>query len=368
MQEKDGAAMAAYHKKGWGKWATIGLVVLILFLAALLFIPQHVSGWFDAMAQKALNTVVKNWIVGATGVATIIAVMTGRILERLGMTDALVRVFRPISKLLNINPTFMIAGVYNFLGDANAAGKISAPIMKKAGATENEIMIAIATMFQFPPTFASFMLGIACLSAAELNAFVVLIFSVFIPLVLCPLVLRFTIYRNCKYVEVDDIPTFTPTTNVMDTVFGSAIEGAQTLYLNIVPVACAMFAIIATLEYFGVWQFIQDGLYWICNLCAIDPESGVMNMIVAATVGFPALTERILAGEAVAKGVVIATFMIGTSSFPITLPLAILPRLWSEATGVKQSRALLACLIGIVFRFICCAIVGHLIAPLIFGA
>ena len=111
MQEKDGAAMAASPKKGWGKWATIGLVVLILFLAALLFVPQHVSGWFDAMAQKALNTVVKNWIVGATGVATIIAVMTGRILERLGMTDALVRVFRPISKLLHINPTFMIAGV-----------------------------------------------------------------------------------------------------------------------------------------------------------------------------------------------------------------------------------------------------------------
>lgn len=366
MQEKDTAVTTSSCKK-WGKWAIIGLVVLILFLAALLFVPQHVSGWFDAMAQKALNTVVKNWIVGATGVATIIAVMTGRILERLGMTDALIRVFRPISKLLNINPTFMIAGVYNFLGDANAAGKISAPIMKKANATEDEIMIAIATMFQFPPTFASFMLGIACLAAAEVNAFVVLIFSVFIPLVLCPLVLRFTLYRNCKYVDVAEIPTFTPNTNAMDTIFGSAIEGAQTLYLNIVPVACAMFAIIATLEYCGVWQYVQSALYWFCDLCAIDPESGVMNMIIAATVGFPALTERILAGELIAKGVVIATFMIGTSSFPITLPLAILPRLWSEATGVKQSKALLACLIGILFRFICCAVMGHLIAPLIFG-
>lgn len=365
MEEK--TAVSPRKKHTWGKWALIGLVVLILFLGALLFVPEHVSGWFDAMAQKALNTVVKNWIVGATGVATIIAVMTGRILERLGMTDALIRIFRPISKLLNINPTFMIGGVYNFLGDANAAGKISAPIMKKANATEDEILIAIATMFQFPPTFASFMLGIACLSAADINAFVVLIFSVFIPLILCPLVLRVTVYRKCKYVEVDDIPTFTPTTNAMDTIFGSAIEGAQTLYLNIVPVACAMFAIIATFEYFGVWQYIQSALYWFCELCCIDPESGVMNMIVAATVGFPALTERILAGEAIAKGVVVSTFMIGTSSFPITLPLAILPRLWSEATGVKQSKALLACVIGIVFRFICCAITGHLIAPLIFG-
>lgn len=366
MEEKDQAAGVS-QKKSWNKWARIGLVVLIVFLAALLFVPQHVSGWFDAMAQKALNTVVKNWIIGATGVATIIAVMTGRILERLGMTDALIRVFRPISKLLNINPTFMIAGVYNFLGDANAAGKISAPIMKKAHATDDEIMVAIATMFQFPPTFASFMLGISCLSAAGVNAFVVLIFSVFVPLILCPLVLRFTIYRDCKYIEVEDIPSFTPSTNAMNTVFGSAIEGAQTLYLNIVPVACAMFAIIATLEYFGAWQYIQSGLYWFCDLCAIDPESGVMNIIVAATVGFPALTERILAGEMIAKGVVVATFMIGTSSFPITLPLAILPRLWSEATGVKQSKALVACLIGILFRFICCAVMGHFIAPLIFG-
>lgn len=352
---------------GWGKWGYIGLVVLILFLAGLLFIPDKVSGWFDAMAQKALNTVVKNWIIGATGVATIIAVMTGRILERLGMTDALIHVFKPISKLLNINPTFMIGGVYNFLGDANAAGKISAPIMKKAGATEDEILIAIATMFQFPPTFASFMLGIACLAAAKVNAFVVLIFSVFIPLILCPLVLRMTVYRKCKYVEVNDIPSFTPTTNAMDTVFGSAIEGAHTLYLNIVPVACAMFAIIATFEYFGIWSYIQGALYWICSVCSIDPETGVMNMIIAATVGFPALTERLLAGEAIAKGIVVATFMLGTSSFPITLPLAILPRLWSEATSIKQSKALLACIIGIVFRLICCAIMGHIIVPMIFG-
>lgn len=367
MEEKNEVVVATNKKRGWGKWGTIGLIVLLLFLGALLFAPDKVSGWFDAMAQKALNTVVKNWIIGATGVATIIAVMTGRILERLGMTDALIHIFRPISKLLNINPTFMIGGVYNFLGDANAAGKIAAPIMKKANATEDEIKIAVATMFQFPPTFASFMLGIACLSAAQINAFVVLIFSVFIPLVLCPLALRLTIYRDCKYVEVDDIPSFTPSSNAMDTIFGSAIEGAQTLYLNIVPVACAMFAIIATLEYFGVWEYIQTALYALCRVCAIDPESGVMNMIVAATVGFPALTERILAGEIIAKGIVVSTFMLGTSSFPITLPLAILPRLWSEATGIKQSKLLLSCIIGIGFRFVSCAVMGHMIAPLIFG-
>ena len=366
MEEKARSADSPNKPQGFGKWGKIGLVVLVVFLAALLFIPDQVSGLFDAMSQRALNTVVSNWIVGATGVATIIAVMTGRILERLGMTDALIHLFRPISKLLNINPTFMIGGVYNFLGDANAAGKISAPIMRKANATEDEIKIAVATMFQFPPTFASFMLGISLLSVAGVNAFVVLIFSVFLPLFLCPLLLRFTIYRKCRYVEVNDIPSFTPTTNAMDTIFGSAIEGAHTLYLNIVPVACAMFAIIATLEYFNVWPYIQEALYALCRLCSIDPESGVMNMIVAATVGFPELTQRILDGEIISKGVVVATFMLGTSSFPITLPLAILPRLWSEATGVKQSKLLLACIVGIAFRFASCAVVGHLIAPLIF--
>lgn len=360
--------MEQKRKIGWRKWELIGLVVFLLFMAALLFVPDKVSGLFDAMAQKCLNTVVKNWIIGATGVATLIAVMIGRILERLGLTDALIRIFSPISRLLNINPTFLIAGVYNFLGDANAAGRISAPIMLKAGATRDEIKVAVATMFQFPPTFASFMLGISLLSTANLNAFVVLIFSVFIPLILCPLLLRFTVYRDCHYKDVsEEIPTFTPETGALDTVFGGAIEGAQVLFLTIIPIACAMFCLIAALEYFGVWPYLEKVLYALCQVCCIEPESGIINMMVAATVGFPMLSEMIQAGAAIAPGMVVATFMLGTASFPITLPLANLPLLWSQATGISKGELLRACLLGMVFRFASCAVVGHLIAPFIFG-
>lgn len=350
----------------WKKWELIGLIVFVGFMAAMLFAPAQVAELFDAMTQKCLDTVVKNWIIGATGVATLVAVMTGRILERLGLTDALIRIFRPIAKLLNINPTFLIAGVYNFLGDANAAGKISAPIMQKADATEDEIKIAVATMFQFPPTFASFMLGVSCLAVAGINAFLALIFSVFLPLILVPLLLRFTIYRNCKYKDVSEIPTFTPNTGALDTVFGGAVEGAQVLFLTIIPIACAMFSIIAALEYFQVWPFIEGFLYGLCRLCCIEPESGVISMVVAATVGFPMLSEMIQSGAAIAPGVVLATFMLGTSSFPITLPLANLPRLWSQSTGIAQSKLLIACLIGMACRFVSCAIVGYIIAPIIF--
>lgn len=350
----------------WKKWERVGLVVFVLFMASMLFVPDQVAGVFDAMAQKCLDTVVKNWIVGATGVATIIAVMLGRILERLGLTDALIRIFRPISKLLKINPTFLIPGVYNFLGDVNAAGKISAPIMMKAKATKDEIKIAVCTMIQFPPTFASFMLGISCLAAAGINAFGVLIFSVFIPLILVPLILRHTIYRNCRYEDISEIPSFTPEKGALDTVFGGAIEGAQVLFLTIVPIACAMFSIIATLEYFNIWPYIEKGLYALCQLCCIEPESGIVSMIVAATVGFPMLTDMIRSAVEIAPGMVIATFMLGTSSFPITLPLSNIPLIWSQATGISQAELLRCCLLGLVFRFASCAIVGHLIAPLIF--
>lgn len=350
----------------WRKWEKVGLITFLLFMAAMLLFPDKVAGLFDAMAKKCLDTVVKNWILGATGVATIIAVMLGRILERLGLTDALIRIFRPISKLLNINPTFLIPGVYNFLGDVNAAGKISAPIMMKANATRDEIKIAVCTMIQFPPTFASFMLGISCLAAAGINAFVVLIFSVFIPLILVPLILRFTVYRNCKYQDISEIPSFTPEKGVLDTVFGGAIEGAQVLFLTIIPIACAMFSIIATLEYFQVWPLIEKGLYLLCELCAIEPQSGIMSMVVAATVGFPMLTEMIQSAASVAPGMVVATFMLGTASFPITLPLSNIPLIWSQATGISQVELLRCSLLGLVFRFASCAIVGHLIAPLIF--
>ncbi|OUN10862.1 hypothetical protein [Flavonifractor sp. An91] len=356
----------AGKKHRWKKWERIGLVVFLAFMAAMLFAPTQVAELFDAMTQKCLDTVVKNWIIGATGVATLVAVMTGRILERLGLTDALIRIFRPIAKLLNINPTFLIAGVYNFLGDANAAGKISAPIMQKAGATEDEIKIAVATMFQFPPTFASFMLGISCLAVAGINAFLALIFSVFLPLILVPLLLRFTVYRNCKYKDVSEVPTFTPTTGALDTVFGGAVEGAQVLFLTIIPIACAMFSIIAALEYIQIWPFIQNALYGLCQLCCIEPECGVVSMVVAATVGFPMLSDMIQSGMVIAPGVVLATFMLGTSSFPLTLPLANLPRLWSQATGISQGKLLVACLIGMVCRFVSCAIVGYVVAPLIF--
>lgn len=349
------------------QWEFIGILVFLLFMLALLLIPSKVSGLFDAMAQKCLDTVVKNWIVGATGVATLIAVMIGRILERLGLTDGLIRLFRPISKLLNINPTFLIPGVYNFLGDANAAGRISAPIMTKAGATKDEIKIAVATMFQFPPTFASFMLGVSLLGTANINAFVVLIFSVFLPLFLCPLVLRLTIYRNCRYKDIsEEIPSFTPQTSSLDTVFGGAIEGAQVLFLTIIPIACAMFSLIASLEYLGVWSYIQQALNLLCKACCIEPQSGTINMLVAATVGFPMLSEMIQNGAAIAPGMVIATFMLGTASFPITLPLANLPLLWNQSTDLTKGEVLRACLLGMLFRFLSCAVVGHFIAPLIF--
>ncbi|WP_313237822.1 hypothetical protein [Sporosarcina ureae] len=88
-------------------------------------------------------------------------------------------------KWLKINPSVMIPSVYNSLGDINAAGKISGPILVKAKATKDEQNIAIATMIQSPQSFATLVLGLIALSIFGIHAFpsvVFLIFNLFISL------------------------------------------------------------------------------------------------------------------------------------------------------------------------------------------
>lgn len=79
-----------------------------------------------------------------------VSVIVGRVLERLGFTDALIRIFLPVMGAMGINPSVIIPSVYNILGDINASGKIAGPILVKAGATQDEIKLSIATMIQNP--------------------------------------------------------------------------------------------------------------------------------------------------------------------------------------------------------------------------
>src|SRR5699024_5577077 len=158
----------------------------------LSFSPETISGLFDSVVDHVYPVIVDNFLTGTLGMAILCSVIVGRILERLGFTDALMRLFVPLTKLMKINPAVIIPSVYNILGDINAAGKIAGPILVKSGSTKAEQKIAIATMVQSQQSFATFMFGLICLTTAGINAFLVVFIAVFAPLIIVPFLLSKT--------------------------------------------------------------------------------------------------------------------------------------------------------------------------------
>lgn len=75
-----------------------------------------------------------------------------------------------------------------------------------------------------------------------------------------PFILKKTIYRDTKKVELEELPRFTPRTSFLQTLFSSATEGAELLFLVIIPAVAVVFTIIGALDYFGIWRFIESGL------------------------------------------------------------------------------------------------------------
>lgn len=126
----------------------VGLSLLAVAMLTLFFFPATLSGAFDTVLNKVKPVVVDVFLTGQVGVAVIISVIIGRLLERLGFTDAMMRVFMPAMRAIGINPAVIIPSVYNIFGDINAAGRISGPLLRQAGATKDEQKIAVATMVQ----------------------------------------------------------------------------------------------------------------------------------------------------------------------------------------------------------------------------
>src|SRR5699024_8053611 len=117
-----------------------------------------------SIIKEVKAVVVDTFLTSEVGIAVIGSVLVGRVLERLGFTDGLIRLFVPIMRWFKINPAVIIPSAYNILGDINAAGKIAGPILVKAKATKAEQKIAVATMIQSPQSFATSVLGLIALS------------------------------------------------------------------------------------------------------------------------------------------------------------------------------------------------------------
>src|SRR5699024_12731082 len=104
------------------------------------------------------------------------------------------------------------------------------------------------------------------------NALFVVVLAIFIPVVIVPFILSKTIYRNLKSVKLEDLPTFTPKTGFLLTLFYSSRAGAELVFLLIIPAVAVVFACIGILDYRGIWAPIEAGLNSGLLALNIDPE------------------------------------------------------------------------------------------------
>ena len=349
---------------GKRKIAKIEIVGMILFFGCmvLLFInPKLIGDLFTAMFNGAKPVVVDTFLVSSVCGAIIISVMIGRLLERLGFTDALMRIFVPLMKYIRVNAAVAVPAIYNILGDINAAGRIAAPILKKAGATKDEQKIAIATLMQQPSSFSIIVFGIICLTLANTNVFLVFLLTLFLPVLITPLILRLTIWRNAKPVALTDVPVFTPTKPLLSTVFDGAKEGAEILFLLIIPACAVVFSAIGALEYFKIWPFIQKGLEVFLGWLNIDPTIGSISILAGGTPAMAQLRDILTKNpEAMSVSMVVASFVIGNCA-PLQCIFGQIPNVWKGITDLNEKDCIIAACIGLVLRLATAGICGRLL-------
>lgn len=350
----------------------IGLGLVVLSLLGLFFKPNAVAGIFDAMVNNAYTIfkvfIFGNWNNGVwtpsyVGVAIIVSVMIGRILERLGFTDALIRIFVPIMKYFKVNSAVVIPAVYNILGDINAAGRIAGPILVKAGTTKDEQKIAIATMVQSQQSFSTFMLGLLAMTTVGVKVFPVIIIAVFLPLVLVPPLLRLTVYRNTKAVKIEELPQFTPKTAALPTIFGAAREGAELLFLLIIPAGVVIYAIIGGLDFLGYWAPVKKALTLMLSSLSIHPDTGILTILVSPTLAMGILKSTVAANPAaIAPQLVIGSFVLACSGFPFSVIFGQIPAVWAGCTDLNEKEAMAAAVLGAVMRVLTAGFVALVLA------
>ncbi len=338
----------------------VGFVLVFLSLAVLLFSPKPLADAFTAAANKVKEICFDAFLAKMVGWAIVCGVITGRLLERAGFTDALVRIFVPITQRIGINPAIILPSIYNILGDINAAGKITGPVIKKAGATKDEQKIAIATMVQSQQSFSTFMLGLVSLTLAKISVFPVIVLAVFLPLIVVPFILKHTLYRNTKAVPLHELPRFTPETPWIGVLFGAAREGAEVLFLIVIPAAAAVFSIIGVLEYAGIWKVIQQGLTFSLNTLCVDVETGIVSVLAAPTLAMGMLTKT---AAAIPPKMVVGSFIVAASGFPLGVIFGQIPMIWKGATDLTEMEALEAALIGTVMRLVTAFLIAEFLTP-----
>jgi len=327
----------------------------------LLVNPALIGNLFNAMFNRAKPVVVDTFLMSSVCGAILISVMIGRLLERLGFTDALMRIFVPLMKYIRVNAAVAVPAIYNILGDVNAAGRIGAPILKKAGATKDEQKIAVAMLLSGPSSFSILIFGIICLTLVNAKVFLIFLFGLLLPVIMVPLVLRLTIWRNARAVTLTDLPVFTPNKPLLSTIFDGAKEGAEILFLLIIPACAVVFAAIGALEYFNIWPYIQKGLEIVLGWLNVDPQSGTTAILAGGT---PAMVQLRTVLEkdpkAISAAWVVGSFIISTSA-PLQCVFGQIPNVWKGITDLNEKDCIVASCIGLLIRLITAGICGRLL-------
>lgn len=374
MKEKNITEEKGFEaRKKWETIEFVGLAAFILFAVCIFFAHEQFSAAFSAMFSKSYE-MFSFYLFGPSmlGATIVVSIMTGRILERLGFTDALMRIFLPIMKYLKINAAVCVGIIYNILGDVNAAGKIAGPVVMKAGCTRDEQKIAIATLTNAPASFSIMVLGIIALSTAGINPFPVMIVGVFLPVFVVPAFLRL-FWRDTKAADIKDLPRFTPNTGLMDLIFGSAREGVSTVITLILPAGCAVYAIIGLLEYLQVWPLILSACSIVLSYMNIEPQTGMQTITVAGTLAAKTLGQMVsleyaetmtnslynMLGDPSVKKMIVGSYVLANSSWPIQVPLGQIPAVWAGVVDLSVGEIIKCALIGCIIRVVYACIVAN---------
>ncbi|HLR20503.1 MAG TPA: hypothetical protein VK087_00720 [Tissierellaceae bacterium] len=354
--------MKTQSRKQWSRNEITG-TILVVFSVLILFISPHsLSDLFDVIVGKVFPVVVDTFLTSEVGIAVIVSVIVGRILERCGFTDGLIRIFVPIMKFLKINPAVVIPGIYNILGDINAAGRIAGPVLVDAKATKDEQKIAVATMIQSPQSFVTFVIGLMALKKFNINAFPIILSSIFLPLIIIPYLLKLTMYRNTKKMNLEELPRFTPDKPFFQTLFDSAAEGTELLLLVIIPAAAAIFTIIGALDYFGIWVYIESGFSSLLKFLYIEPTTGILSIFVAPTL---AVAELINVASNIDPRWIVGSFVLANSGLPISTIFGQVPATWAQISDLNEREVLKSAVVGTIIRLITAFIIAFAVTPFI---
>src|SRR5699024_5158803 len=151
-----------------------------------------------------------------------------------------------------------------------------------------------------------------------------------------------------------ELPRFTPTTRALPTLFNASREGAELLFLLIIPAVSVIFTAIGILDFIGVWESIKAGVSAFFNFIYIDPNAGLLITFVAPPLGLAELMET---AASIDPRYVIGTVVLAFSGLPFSVVFGQIPAIWATTSDLNEREAMGAAVLGIVMRIVTVIIV-----------